>query len=149
MTYISYSSKNLEPFMNRELKMRVFKKACPSGASIEWDVYPRYKHNFRFLAQTTIYICSNGVQGIQQQPCYPQKIPRIHPLGVLYEINYHPWCWNNPQFYHFLLSSGTNVIYFTWGYDKPSFVDIRLYLEFPSLEKIEIKWSSGDMFFSV
>ena len=155
MTSVSYFSQNLEPFMSREPKMRVFKKACPSGASIGWDVYPQYKHNFRFLAQTTIYICLNGVQGIQQQPCYPQKIPRIHPLGVLYEINYHPWCWNNPQFYHIWLSWGTNVTrsFFTRSYGLPSFVFIRFWWDLPSLEKIDkIKSNvprvcpSGDMF---
>ena len=117
MINVSCCSKNLGLFMSKEPNMRVFKKACPSGASLGWEVYPQYKHIIGFLAQTTIYICWNGVQGMQQHPHYPQKIPRIHPMRVLYEINYHPWSWNNPQFYHIWVSWGTNVIYSTRGYD--------------------------------
>ena len=110
MTNVSYSSENLELFMHKELNMRVFENACPSGASIGLEVYPRYKHHFLFLAQTTIYICSNGAHSIQQYRYYPQKIPRIHPMRVLHKISYHPWIWNNPQIYHIWLSWGAIMI---------------------------------------
>ena len=69
MTNVSYSSENLELFMHKELNMRVFENACPSGASIGLEVYPRYKHHFLFLAHFLSYshICFVNLSSSTEQ----------------------------------------------------------------------------------
>ena len=89
MINASCCSKNLGPFLPKDPIWGYKEKACPSGASIGWQVYPQNKHNFGFLVQTTIYKCCNAVQGMQQGPYSPQKIPWIHPMRVLYEVTIH------------------------------------------------------------
>ena len=128
MINASCCSKNLGPLLPKDPIWGYSKKACPSGASIGWQVYPQNKHNFGFLVQTTIYRCCNAVQGMQQDPYSPQK----NPLNSSHESalwSYHPWSWNNPQFTTFDLYR--NDLFY-----KRSFAFIELWLELPSLEKI-------------
>ena len=58
---------------------------CPSGV---FEDYPRYKHIFLFLAQTTIWISGDGGHGMYYHCKYPQKMSKSSYLRVIHRNTY-------------------------------------------------------------